>query len=205
MSFFRRLLKKDVGPAGAQVDELQLVPPEPDPGGANTAPGSSSYVGILQTPGSPALDDDWNSGVPAKPTPGDPALDDDWNNKDGSPSHDGPGEVMDSNPDPPNMDGAILVVGAADGPMPDLEDDPPDELSRDPPAEAVARDGAIIGADFDFNERSTLVRLDPTDFEGDGPVLVGFSPAESLDSGEPDAFLAEDHHENSEVDELPDI
>ena len=205
MSFFRRLLKKDEGPAAADLDELQPGPPAPDPGDADTAPGSSNYVGIVLTPGSPALDDDWNSGAPAAPKQGDPALDDDWNSQDGSPSPDGPGEVVDSTPGPPNMDGAILVVSAADGPMPDGEDELPDELSVDAPSDAVAKTGAIIAADFNYVEHATLVRLDPTDFKDGVPLLVGFNPAESLDSSESEAFLAEDRTEDSEVEELPDI
>jgi hypothetical protein len=102
------------------------------------------------------------------------------------------------------MDGAILVVSVADGPMPNGEDDLPQDLSGIEQTDGVAATGAIIGADFDFNERSTLVQLDPTDFEGEGPVLVGFSPAEAFDSGESEAFLAEDD-EDSEADELPDL
>jgi hypothetical protein len=205
MSFFRRLLKKDEGPAAADLDELQPGPPAPDPADADNAPGSSNYVGIVQTPGSPALDDDWNSGAPASPKQGEPALDDDWNNQDGPPSQDGPGEVVDLNPGPPETDGAILVVSAADGPMPDGEDDLPDELSVDAPLEAVARTGAIIAADFNYEEHAALVRLDPTDFKDGVPMLVGLNPVEPFDSNESDTFLAEDHTEDSEVEELPDV
>lgn len=162
MGFFRRLVKR------------------PDPSIATPGHGEpSDFVAVEQTSGSPAFQDDLNSGTPAAPEAGEPAFQDDLNDSGGPSSPDGPDDVVGANPGPPE-DGAILVVSAADGPMPD-------------------------GGDFDNDEHSTLVDLGPTDFEGNDSMLVHLDPHESFYVDDTGVLLPDGEDDGPGADDMSDI
>jgi hypothetical protein len=217
MSFFRRLVSKPQSPAAspesesAETSDAVAGHPESElgetrdgsdePAAALEDSSSGPFTGVKLQQGSPLLDDDWNEAGPGAPKSGEPAFQDDLNDQDGASSSEGPAETVAATPGPPEMDGAILVVSAADGPMPNGEDDLPHDLSGIEHTDAVAATGAIISADFNYVEHTTLVRLDPTDLKDGQSLLVGFHSAEPLDSEE----TAISQGEDSDSEDLPDL
>jgi hypothetical protein len=219
MSFFRRLVSKPQSPVPSPEGELadtadsaagrpELKPDQNQAGDGSDEPSSAledptagHFTSVKLQQGSPLLDDDWNEAGPGAPKSGEPAFQDDLNDQDGASSSEGPAETVAATPGPPEMDGAILVVSAADGPMPNGEDDLPHDLSGIEHTDAVAATGAIISADFNYVEHTTLVRLDPTDLKDGQSLLVGFHSAEPLDSEE----TAISQGEDSDSEDLPDL